>query len=88
MNGNDFKTTINKLKSMGCIKESTRAGKVTFSLLQAVVPTPILHEREEDMYSDFVDFKIYVTETLSTLNEKVIKMDSTLELKALDCSWC
>eukprot|EP00111_Clytia_hemisphaerica_P019552 TCONS_00057645-protein len=38
-------------------------------------------EREKDMYSDFVDFKIYVTETLSALNEKVIKMDSTLELK-------
>ena len=81
MDENDFKTAINKLKNIGCIKEVTRAGKVTYSLQQSEIPTANFHTNNEDMFSDFVDFKIYITETLCSLNEKIEKLDSSLEMK-------
>ena len=76
-----FKAAISNLIDIGCIKQLTRLGKTTFSLLQSKVPTPVLHTSNEDMFSDFLDFKIYVTESLCALNQRIDKSDSTLEMK-------
>ena len=81
MEEKDFTTAIEKLTTMGCIKKVTRSGKTTFNLLQPEIPH--LPTNQEDLYADFVDFKIYVTETLSSLKSQVDKRDSSLEMKDL-----
>ena len=76
-----FNTSITNLINIGCIKEVKRSNRITFSLLQAKMPTPVLHYDNEEMFSDFLDFKLHVTETLASLNERFEKQNSSLELK-------
>ncbi|XP_066916476.1 uncharacterized protein [Clytia hemisphaerica] len=76
-----FKSSITNLINLGCIRESKRLGRVIFTLLQSEIPTPTLHDNQDEMFSDFLDFKLYVTETLSSLNERVEKQNSSLGMK-------
>ena len=76
-----FKASISKLINIGCIKEVKRLNRITFSLLQPEIPNPVLHYDNEEMFSDFLDFKLHVTETLASLNERLERQNSTLEMK-------
>ena len=77
---NYFTSSISKLINMGCLKEKSRSGKITYS----IITTPPTHEQttqNEDNFSDFVDFKRHVTDRFSALEEKIDKDHTILEMK-------
>ena len=75
MDEDSFQAAVSNPIDIGCIKQIARLGKVFYSLLQDKVPNPILHTTHGDMFTDFVDFKIYVTESLCAINQRVDKYD-------------
>ena len=74
-----FNTAIHKLIDMNCIKELTRSGKTTFSLLSP--DAPAFEPSQLRPGDDFLEFKKYVTDTFGILNRKLEKFESSLEIK-------
>ena len=82
MDPTSFNAAISKLVDMKCIKQILWRGKVTFSLLSPeVAPFESAPEVQISSNTDFTDFKKYVTDSLGSLNLKIEKYQSSLEIK-------
>ena len=76
-----FTASIQKLIKMGCIKENSRAGKITLSPLTSGIAIPDLSNQHESTAIDLVELKKFLTERLGHLNEKIDKTQASLEMK-------